>query len=53
MPCIADQVVVLLDAGFLQLRQMIAPALAAWHAEYPGVVPGQTTAVLRPGHQRD
>jgi hypothetical protein len=36
------------DVGFLQLRQMIALALAAWHAEYLGVVPDQTTAVLRP-----
>jgi hypothetical protein len=37
------------DVEFLQLRQMIALALAAWLAEYLGVVPDQTMAVLRPG----
>jgi regulatory helix-turn-helix LysR family protein len=31
------------------LEQMIAPALAACYAEYPGVVPDRTTAVLEPG----
>jgi len=33
----------------MQLRQMIALALAVWHVEYLGVVPDQTTAMPRPG----
>jgi len=37
------------DVGFMQLRQMIALALAVWHVEYLGVVPDQTTAMPRPG----